>query len=511
MYSAEICVPTVSSTDSELEIKPNINKKYPKLKSNERLVENDENGGEPQIEVIPCKVCGDKSSGVHYGVITCEGCKGFFRRSQNTPVQYQCTRQKNCTVDRVNRNRCQYCRLQKCLDLGMSREAVKFGRMSKKQREKVEDEARMCRERAVYQNSPIPYAYEMKYSPNQMYLSPQTVSSTQPLQGYDMYHSSPGSYPPNSNINGIHPPSTPMPMTYVHQPHHGLAPTEPYRYTQNALPGYPVAQMGQLPPTSDGYITEYKTEYDLPHTEVSTTFNEMMVDTIVSAYDTVYAQYKNGKDNDENLTIHSKQQMFMNMDRISGWHKFSAEITKIITSVIEFAKSIKNFTFIDQNMQIAILKNVAFEVALVMAPHMMSLDDNEDSIIVDDVRLPLSFFQCVDSLDNDFGTSLINHLRELASFHLTNQEVGLLAAAILMKSADCQHEFVEQLKDHLKQHLSSRAIVEDNTVDVFGRLWSFVNQLSNLKHQHHECLHRLLHENQSFCDKLSPLYRELFL
>lgn len=36
--------------------------------------------------------------------------------------------------------RCQYCRLKKCLELGMSRDAVKFGRMSKKQREKVEDE-----------------------------------------------------------------------------------------------------------------------------------------------------------------------------------------------------------------------------------------------------------------------------------------------------------------------------------------------------------------------------------
>ena len=78
-----------------------------------------------QIEIIPCKVCGDKSSGVHYGVITCEGCKGFFRRSQSSVVNYHCARQKACLVDRVNRNRCQACRLQKCLALGMSRDGKK--------------------------------------------------------------------------------------------------------------------------------------------------------------------------------------------------------------------------------------------------------------------------------------------------------------------------------------------------------------------------------------------------
>ena len=55
-------------------------------------------------------------------VITCEGCKGFFRRSQSSVTNYQCPRQKNCVVDRVNRNRCQFCRLQKCMALGMSRD-----------------------------------------------------------------------------------------------------------------------------------------------------------------------------------------------------------------------------------------------------------------------------------------------------------------------------------------------------------------------------------------------------
>ncbi|XP_041912736.1 RAR-related orphan receptor C a [Alosa sapidissima] len=90
-----------------------------------------------QIEVIPCKICGDKSSGIHYGVITCEGCKGFFRRSQQNNAMYSCSRQRNCQIDRTNRNRCQHCRLQKCLNLGMSRDAVKFGRMSKKQRDSL--------------------------------------------------------------------------------------------------------------------------------------------------------------------------------------------------------------------------------------------------------------------------------------------------------------------------------------------------------------------------------------
>ncbi|MEQ2160629.1 hypothetical protein GOODEAATRI_001339 [Goodea atripinnis] len=63
--------------------------------------------------------------------------KGFFRRSQQSNAAYSCPRQKNCLIDRTSRNRCQHCRLQKCLAVGMSRDAVKFGRMSKKQRDSL--------------------------------------------------------------------------------------------------------------------------------------------------------------------------------------------------------------------------------------------------------------------------------------------------------------------------------------------------------------------------------------
>jgi retinoic acid receptor gamma len=57
----------------------------------------------------PCVVCGDKSYGYHYGVSSCEGCKGFFRRSVQKNMTYQCHKDQNCEINKMTRNRCQYC------------------------------------------------------------------------------------------------------------------------------------------------------------------------------------------------------------------------------------------------------------------------------------------------------------------------------------------------------------------------------------------------------------------
>jgi len=71
-----------------------------------------------------CIVCGDKSSGKHYGVLTCEGCKSFFKRSVRRNLSYTCRGSRNCPVDQHHRNQCQHCRLKKCLKVGMRREGL---------------------------------------------------------------------------------------------------------------------------------------------------------------------------------------------------------------------------------------------------------------------------------------------------------------------------------------------------------------------------------------------------
>ncbi|XP_070812010.1 LOW QUALITY PROTEIN: steroidogenic factor 1-like [Pituophis catenifer annectens] len=76
-----------------------------------------------------CPVCGDKVSGYHYGLLTCESCKGFFKRTVQNNKHYTCTESQNCKIDKTQRKRCPYCRFQKCLAVGMRLEAVRADRM----------------------------------------------------------------------------------------------------------------------------------------------------------------------------------------------------------------------------------------------------------------------------------------------------------------------------------------------------------------------------------------------
>ncbi|XP_033502313.1 nuclear receptor subfamily 5 group A member 2 [Epinephelus lanceolatus] len=76
-----------------------------------------------------CPVCGDKVSGYHYGLLTCESCKGFFKRTVQNNKKYICAEKQDCRIDITQRKRCPFCRFQKCLHVGMRLEAVRADRM----------------------------------------------------------------------------------------------------------------------------------------------------------------------------------------------------------------------------------------------------------------------------------------------------------------------------------------------------------------------------------------------
>uniref|UniRef100_A0A914MBM9 Nuclear receptor domain-containing protein n=1 Tax=Meloidogyne incognita TaxID=6306 RepID=A0A914MBM9_MELIC len=78
-----------------------------------------------------CSVCDDMATGLHYRAITCEGCKGFFRRTYQRQKQprFVCKNQLPnqhcpCPINKSTRNGCQSCRLDKCLDVGMDPQLV---------------------------------------------------------------------------------------------------------------------------------------------------------------------------------------------------------------------------------------------------------------------------------------------------------------------------------------------------------------------------------------------------
>uniref|UniRef100_A0A8C7GM54 Vitamin D receptor n=1 Tax=Oncorhynchus kisutch TaxID=8019 RepID=A0A8C7GM54_ONCKI len=71
-----------------------------------------------------CGVCGDKATGFHFNAMTCEGCKGFFRRSMKRKASFTCPFNGSCSITKDNRRHCQACRLKCCVDMGMMKEFI---------------------------------------------------------------------------------------------------------------------------------------------------------------------------------------------------------------------------------------------------------------------------------------------------------------------------------------------------------------------------------------------------
>ncbi|KAL4717884.1 hypothetical protein ACJJTC_005729 [Scirpophaga incertulas] len=361
-----------------------------------------------QIEIIPCKVCGDKSSGVHYGVITCEGCKGFFRRSQSTVVNYQCPRNKACVVDRVNRNRCQYCRLQKCLKLGMSRDAVKFGRMSKKQREKVEDEVRFHRAQMRAQTDAAP---DSVYDAQQ-----QTPSSSDQFHGHYNGYTNYGSPLSSYGYNNAGPALTSN-MS-------GMQPQPPQQQSYDVSGEYGVDSTTYEPKQTAFLDTDF-----IGHAEGD--ISKVLVKSLAEAHTNTNPKLEYIHEMFRKPPDVSKLLFYNSMTYEEMWLDCADKLTGMIQNIIEFAKLIPGFMKLTQDDQILLLKSGSFELAIVRLSRL--IDVNREQVLYGDVVLPIR--ECVharDPRDMALVVGIFDAAKTIARLKLTETELALYQSLVLL-------------------------------------------------------------------------------
>ncbi|XP_042897151.1 hormone receptor 4 isoform X2 [Parasteatoda tepidariorum] len=144
-------------------------------------------GDEEDDERMVCMICEDRATGLHYGIITCEGCKGFFKRTVQNKRVYTCVADGHCEITKAQRNRCQYCRFQKCLRQGMVLAAVREDRMPGGRNSG-----------AVYNLYKVKYKKHKKGQKNQMrQIDPPKVNNTHPPNNSPVirYPASPPEWP----------------------------------------------------------------------------------------------------------------------------------------------------------------------------------------------------------------------------------------------------------------------------------------------------------------------------
>nr|AAR11987.1 nuclear receptor NHR-128 [Caenorhabditis elegans] len=67
----------------------------------------------------PCEICGQKTSGRHFGVMSCRSCAAFFRRAATWKTERADCKKENCQIFERGKFSCKVCRLKRCLEVGM--------------------------------------------------------------------------------------------------------------------------------------------------------------------------------------------------------------------------------------------------------------------------------------------------------------------------------------------------------------------------------------------------------
>ncbi|KAI7803469.1 nuclear receptor subfamily 1 group D member 1 [Triplophysa rosa] len=431
--------------------------------------------------VLLCKVCGDVASGFHYGVHACEGCKGFFRRSIQQNIQYKkCLKNETCTIMRINRNRCQQCRFKKCLSVGMSRDAVRFGRIPKREKQRMLAEMQNAMNNMV--NNQLQNEFQMasitSNTPCSSSSSPS--SSTSPCPGLTVAPQPPAvptaPSPPAPDSRSAQPAQSPPPVSsspplcsspgvektitaitrahretfvYAHDklgltllPHNGDMDN---RSHNRCTTGYHLNGQNTIY-HHDNNVNHNRNNFEAPlengqHFQASS--GSGMMHNNNSHFYGVH-QEMNSSSQGHSCPWKKRKEILlacpMNMHLYSDpnktpqeiWEDFSLSFTPAVREVVEFAKHIPGFSTLSQNDQVTLLKAGTFEVLMVRFSSLFNVKEKTVTFI-SGATYSLEALKSM-GMGDLLGT-MFDFSEKLNALELSPEELGLFTAVVLV-SAD---------------------------------------------------------------------------
>lgn len=445
--------------------------------------------------VLLCKVCGDIASGFHYGVHACEGCKGFFRRSIQQNIQYKkCLKTESCTIVRINRNRCQQCRFKKCSSVGMSRDAVRFGRIPKREKQRM--------------------LLEMQTAMNNMMNNSQ-------LQ--HMLHGTIDSSQSDSSSSLPSPPDSPRSSSDLSRDSESAVPMDTASSCSSDSGEEDVLSTGRVPlaygsvsPAGSETLSSCSKEDEEPPRECWSHWNESAAtDNNLQTTAGPYREHVTGyhvtqqcRRSPENLPYHTNNMNKVQTGRNRGhlvcpmsvspfvdpckpgheiWEEFSKSFIPAVREVVEFAKWIPGFQDLSQHDQVNLLKAGTFEVLMV---RFVSLFDVKERT----VRFLSGRKYSVDLLRSMGAGELLNCMFEfsekLTVLQLNEEEMRLFSAVVLVsadRSAIEDVSSVEALQETLIRALRNLIMRNhSNEAAVFTKLLLKLPELRSLNNMHSE-------------------------
>lgn len=474
-----------------------------------------------EIEVIPCKVCGDKSSGVHYGVITCEGCKGFFRRSQSNGTGYACQREGNCRIDRMSRNRCQFCRLRKCITLGMSKDAVKFGRMSKRQREMVRDEVQFHkRVRSSGSGSSSAADSPTARSPSSSAASSSDEEYCGREDDADVNGCSGSSSSADDRSAGSRMFSSTAPAmggsTGLTSSLDGT-PLEGYHNGDDMANNNDISL--SLPSAADAVLDEslltiFDSDRDMAAAVKCSPSSPPVVllrsrAEAEDVADAICQAQRKSYCGDDLLRLLTSVEGLRAMTQRAFWEALSEKMTVCIQQVIEFAKLVPGFTKLSQDDQIMVLKGAGYQLIVM---HLLW------STRANGWKLPCVDDLCLDSLaslaqdERVLIGATVDLVRLMASLRLTDREFALFNVVILLQPDHYGVQDREQLSELYNKHLSALLELMSRSTEsssaYTNKVGMYIPYLKSLSYQHLVALGNF--KQTCPMDFFPPLHRELF-